>query len=274
MFMLLYLSLAVLSTFLGSHSSASRMYVDLRSREVLVAWVTYCIMWAACSARHPDLQSYGVGLDYRGLRHLALSDHTAVKTALAVADYLRSQARADRAVFTLRDGGSATFDLAEQYVSGNQGQELRQVWQEEVAAAAARQAAHWQEVQRKQLLAAQLAAQLEEDRAEEAAAREAKQGAAEEYDGLVGPWYRRQWSAEYQALQQAERKVQLAVQTCSETRSALDAALKSPDPVIQPLPQGKAAGYRWLFFLRMPFMLRYAQGSWSCLPPCQRHLLW
>ena len=49
-------------------------------------------------------------------------------------------------------------------------------------------------------------------------------------------------------------------QTCSNTRSATEERLrhelKSPGPVIQPLPQSAHTAAQWLFFLYMPPLFR------------------
>ena len=174
-------STAVLHKFHESAASSSRMAVELRSREVLVGWAAYCAMHAACRRRHPDLQSFGVALDWRALRLLVLSDRSAVDAALGVAAYLQQHSREGRAVFSLQGGGAATFQLAEQFARGADGSWLRQIWLQEVAAAEARKQAHWGEVQSKQRLAAQLRAQLDEDHAALAAAEAAYNQAREEH---------------------------------------------------------------------------------------------
>ena len=77
-------------------------------------------------------------------------------------------------MFSLRDGGVATFQFAEAYTYGSQGWQLRQVWVQERSASEARRQAHWWEVQRKQQLAWQLESQLS---AEERAGRGSSAGA-------------------------------------------------------------------------------------------------
>ena len=50
------------------------MHVEMRSRGVLVAWVSHCLIHAAAAAAHPVVARFGCGLDGGDLRHLVLLD--------------------------------------------------------------------------------------------------------------------------------------------------------------------------------------------------------
>ena len=237
---------AVLHGFLASDASAARMRVDLRSRELLATWVALCLVHRATCAAHPLLQEYGVGVRWQDLRHLVLSDCAACEALRGVAAYLRQHTREGRAVFTLRDGGKATFAQAAAF--GQRSPELQRIWREEQATAARRKEAHWAEVWRKQTLAAQLRAELEEKKSAEAAAERARQEAYGIYDSSRVNRQRRSL---------CDTVLHNARLARSRTEARLAATLESPEPVIQPLPQGQATAAQWLFFLYMPDLFRW-----------------
>jgi crotonobetainyl-CoA:carnitine CoA-transferase CaiB-like acyl-CoA transferase len=146
-------------------------------------------------------------------------------------------------VFTLRDGGMATFMMAAQFAQHNQ--RLAEVWRREEDAAEERREAHWQEVLRRQALAATIRAQLAQMQADEDAARL-------QYNAVHGQhgWaYDQQVANCYAELQRAQRATM-------DTEVALKHALVPPPPVFQPLPRGLDGALRWLFFLYMPPLFR------------------
>jgi hypothetical protein len=253
---------AVLHTFKASTAAEARMSVELHSREVLVVWVAFCMLHAAASKEHPILQQYGVGLCWEDLRHLVLSDRTASSAALeAVAAYLQHHTRPGRAVFTLSDGGQATFSMAAQYAQSDA--DLRGIWLHENVEAEQRKEAHWLKVLEKKQLAAELRAKLVQEEAVEAAAQLAYNEAVARRAALPGNLYRtskRGYVSYYHhdcGVSECQRKLHAAQAACSSTRAALQQALVPPAPIIQPLPQVPEASHAWVFFLYMPHMLRY-----------------
>jgi hypothetical protein len=226
----------VLHTFKASAAAKARMCVELRSREVLVAWVAYCMLHAAASRQHPILQQYGVGLRWEDLRHLVLGDRTACDALLAVAAYLQRHSKPGRAVFTLRDGGQATFSMAKEYAQGDT--QIMATWKVEQDAAQDRREAHWQEVCGKVQQAESLQAVLTVE-------EEAEQAASEDLDSHFGEGRKKK-----KAALAAAKRARVS------TEAQLSQALKSPDPVFQPLPRGEDAALTWLFFLYMPPMFR------------------
>eukprot|EP01051_Picozoa_sp_SAG22_P001911 SAG22_NODE_79_length_21845_cov_17.798538_13_plen_799_part_00 len=131
--------------FMQTKEAAARMAVELRSREVLVIWVAFCLIFAAARCRYTVLKEYGVGLRWEDLRHLVLGDKIAQDTALSVCNFLHKNTRDSAAVFTLRDE-APTFQMAEEY-----GREfLISKWNVEQKRAEQRRSKHWDVVQLKQ----------------------------------------------------------------------------------------------------------------------------
>ena len=114
---------------------------------MLITWVAVCLVHAATSKQHPILPQYGVALDYRDLRYPLLSDlrqlllsylrhlllsnlrpvllsdlcprllneRAADNAVLAMAAYLQRHTQPGMQMFTLSNGGHATYAMAEQY---------------------------------------------------------------------------------------------------------------------------------------------------------------
>lgn len=247
---------AVLHTFTASAAGGARMQADLRSRGLLVAWVALCCVHAAAARRHPLLLEYGVGVDWHDLRHLALSDRPAVDAALATAAYLRAHTRS-RAVFTLADGGRATFDLARRFAL--QDPALLRLQREEQAAAEQRKAAHWAAVSAKKAEVAQLRRRLEGEEAAEASAKQQYTNAYNEWNCLR--IYSEGRAAAERRKDAAAKSYTDAQSSCARTNTAIESALVPPEPVLQPLPAAADASGTWLFFLHMPPLLRRGTGG-------------
>jgi hypothetical protein len=182
------------------------------------------------------LSQYGVALRWQDLQHLVLSDKQAVAAALAVAAYLQQQYKPGKELFSLRDGGSATFLMAKQYAAADG--RLQLLLAHEQQAAAERVNAHWRVVQEKQADARNIRPQLaraKEDYSRWCDAYNAKPAGKDHYE-------RGMRDAAYNKVKNLELE--------------LEAAETPPPPVIQPLPAVPAAAGQWLFFLHMPEQLR------------------
>lgn len=241
---------AVLQGFLGSPASAARMRVELRSRGLLVTWAAYCMADAAACAARPLVASYGVSLRADDLRHLVLSNRQACDALLGVAAYLRR--RHGQPLFSLADGGSATFSFAATFAAADGG--MAATLQQEQAAAAARQAEHWRQVQEKQRKVAHLRARLQQETLEEAEAQAAYTDASNAWNGARDP-YRHGLQQE---MDRCRSKLDTARSCVSRTKGELNRALAAPRPVIQPLPQGTDMARKTLFFAYCPRLLRWA----------------
>lgn len=87
------------------------MQAELRSCELLV-WIACAMVFTAVRHKYPKtMMDHGVCLCPNDLRHLVLSEKIAVDAALKLAEFLRRHTRQSRAVFSLLDGGNATFAM-------------------------------------------------------------------------------------------------------------------------------------------------------------------
>ncbi|KAG2492053.1 hypothetical protein HYH03_009551 [Edaphochlamys debaryana] len=221
---------------------------ELYSRELLVVWVAYCLIHAAADHEYGIVQQYGVALSYTDLRHLALSDRAAVDAALAVAAYLQRRTVPGRELFSLRDGGSSTFEMARSFAASNS--RLQQLWQQEQEDAEARQNQHWAEVLRKKALARKLRSELYQLQSEGASLQSTLDRVRSRYNsgGRHAP--------SYYELQQASYDVSDNQSKQDSKQREIEAAEKAPSAVLQPLPAAPGAARVWVFFLHMPPLFR------------------
>jgi transposase-like protein len=219
----------------GSKAGAALLQVELHSRQVLVAWVAYCILFRATRG-HQVLRQYGVALRWQDLQHLVLSDRQAVDTALAVAAYLQQQHKPGKEMFSMRDQGKATCEMAQQYAAADG--LLQLLLAQEQKAAAERVDAHWRKVVEKQAEAQAVRVQLE--------------AAREEHRRLCEAWQ----AAPHGNSRREQSQKDVARNKVIGLERQVAFAEAPPPPVIQPLPAAVAAAGQWLFFLHMPRQLR------------------
>ncbi|GIL75394.1 hypothetical protein Vretifemale_5196 [Volvox reticuliferus] len=223
------------------------MRVELRSRELLVVWVAYCLVREAALRQHPLVSNYGVFGSHHDLRHLVLSDRTSVDAALSVAAYLQRNSVIGRQLFSLHDAGVSTMDMAEEYVKGCP--RLLDIWSLEQQDAEARVAAHWAEVLRKQELARKLRPELDELESE-GRRLDRELADARSLANMCQQTYRDDVKKVLQKVRNNERATK-------SKRNELEDAERAPAPVVQPLPRSSTLAQRWLFFLHMPPLLRH-----------------
>ncbi|CAM9896127.1 unnamed protein product, partial [Ectocarpus fasciculatus] len=169
---------SVLAGFLDAHSGdgGSCMLVERHSRETLVCLIAYAVAFAVNRRLlwPKEMLAFGVCLRTADLQHLVLADKLAVDAALGLADYLTfANCGTEKAIFSLADGGRATFSLALKVASGSP--ELRRIWENEVVAANRRCDAHWAKVEAQQATLVKLRKELlayEEELVENQAAYE------------------------------------------------------------------------------------------------------
>lgn len=119
---------------------------ELNSRELLVGWIIFSVVHANCLIGDPLLREYGVGLNWRCLSHLTLSDKVAIDAALQTATYLRKFSYTLKPVFSL-NANDATFELARRHALTSSA--LQTCWQNEKKQMNVKKAAHWKAVQEK-----------------------------------------------------------------------------------------------------------------------------
>jgi hypothetical protein len=237
--------------FISSKASQAFLKVEQRSRELLVVWVAYCMTFEATRTMYPLAAQYGVAPDFKDLQRLVLSDRAAADAALAVAEYLRQHQKSGLDLFSLKDQGAATFQFAEAFARGSWA--MMDTWQQETYDAGQRVEKHWQEVQRKQRLAADLRSKL-------STLRQEYSRLCSERDRLYVPHKPSyEQSSVYSVAKNRATNKQNEI---SSTESKLRAAEQAPAPVIQPLPKEERRALQWIFFLYMPPVLRcLSRGS-------------
>lgn len=208
----------------------------VRSRETLACWALACLADRAACVLHPQLARYSVALRFTHLRWLSLTDGQAHAALQAVCGYLRCRS-ADGAmplpVFSCRPG-DATPRLAFEVAAASP--ELRAAWVAEQAAAAARAAAHWREVRRKQALASDLRVRVASELAAAAAARAA-------WEEAPAGDVRVRWVRSYRGRSYPENIRQRRLTRRALLRGAARATGRRAHPSAHPArPQGWAGG--------------------------------
>jgi hypothetical protein len=215
------------------------------------AAAAYFLQLSCTTRRHASVISqFGVSLDWQDLRHVLLSDRTATDAALAVGSYLQRCSKPGKELFSLRNK-AATFAAAEQYAESDH--EMRGLLQQHKADCKARFDAHAAEVQRKKRLVARIRSEIQSLESEYS---RLKRDSDAEYS----------FSARYQSARyhQLGNRISSVNSQIKQKEAELKAALKSPEPVIQPIPQSPGLARRWLFFLHMPPLLQRLARA-SCL---------
>lgn len=203
----------------------SELPVALRSKELLVTWIVYCLVHSANKRVHTVMAGFGVALRAEDLRHLVLADRADLKAALSVHSYLRAECTS-RALFSQRCP-LVSFQFAEQFAYKNQ--RMCAMWTTEQITAAHRKTRHWNEVLTKQ-------AQAKVHRA--AIATLAAEISSFKYTAMpcVGDRTHKQ-----RVLRQREEDTMDEMSSrLRSLNSALAATLVAPAPVIQPLPEDQS----------------------------------
>jgi hypothetical protein len=215
------------------------------------AAAAHCLQLSCTTQRHAAVISqFGVSLDWQDLRHLLLADRTATDAALAVGSYLQRFSKPGKELFSLRNK-AATFAAAEQYAESDH--EMRKLLQLHHEDCRARCAAHAHEVQRKKDLVAEIRSELQDLRSR---VSQLKSASNAEYSYSV-----RHQSARYHQLVAETYSVNSQI---NNKEAEEQAALESPEAVIQPIPKSPSLARRWLFFLHMPPLLQRLARA-SCL---------
>ncbi|CAM9254126.1 unnamed protein product, partial [Sphacelaria rigidula] len=257
----------VLDTLRGTEiDSVTCMAVELRSREVLVRWIAYAIVYASARV-HGPMAKYGVSLQPNDLRHLVLSDKLAVDAALNVADFLRQNTREGKAIFTLADSGRATFSFAKKVARRNT--TLQSIYRDEMKAAKNRKNRHWSEVQHKRAERLRLRSEIEQLNETLAYQEEhlrltkaARDDAPGSGDGECRRNVNRPWRYGFFCDCTLCSEVRNADDACSSTKTIISSkraefeGAEHAAPVVQPIPEDESMALQVLFFLHMPETFR------------------
>ena len=235
---------SVASAFRKTPAAQAQLTSELRSRETLLAWISFCLVYKAAVAGCAELAGYAPALDPSDLRHLVLSDKSAVDAALRVAAYLQQmRATGTPPVFSLR-ARDGTFDFGWDYARRH----LSLEWATEKASAESRKARHWDQVQSQKKALCKLDSEL-------AALGQQLAIAEAELQRLPRITYH-STDAQGTAWRAAEsRVVSLRRQEQSKEYEICSMEVP-PSAILQPLPREEAAGLSIFFFIRMPTLFR------------------
>ncbi len=214
--------------------------VELRSQELLVTWVAFCLIHKATCHAHPLLRKFSVPLDAESLRHLALSQKTAIDAVMCVASYLRAH-KASSPVFSLLSN-DATFLLAREFA--RDASDMSTAWQQEKAQAQERQQQHWDIVVAKQRRLQELDAKLRRLESQ-------KRSVEREFD-QTSPPSKYTTHAEDKQRRALQREIDNIEQSIRSTQSEIKNEERPPAPIFQPLPAVESAAMPILFFVMMP----------------------
>lgn len=202
-----------------------------------------CLVHAAACHEHSDhMAGFGVGLSWQQLRPLRLCSKAANDALLSVCSYLRAHTRPGLELFSQQAPTLAMALLVAQDSASYQF-----VLQHHQAAAAARKQAHWVEVQRKQAAAAQELQNIGQLTVDLGPLREELCDARTDKEG-VDSYERRHktsvWKAAVRRFKNAQHAVDSKQSQLYSAEQRRKEALKPPDFIVHPLPEGESAAYQ------------------------------
>lgn len=222
-------------------SSRALMAAELDSRELLIVWVSFCLVHKMNNQCEPLLANFGVPIEPKEIRHLKLSDKVFSDAALQVVAYLHS-ARDDRpSLFSLREDDQ-TMSFALQRARGDS--VVMAAWRTEQAAAKGRQQHHWTQVLSKQERLRELDENLAELKGQMISAERA-------FDNTAYPSPHTS-SQNDSKRSEASKKIKRLTGEITETNELITATEKPPYPVLQPLPMKEDLALPILFFILIP----------------------
>eukprot|EP00978_Attheya_sp_CCMP212_P023960 scaffold74582_cov30-Attheya_sp.AAC.1 len=241
-----HLYCTTLHGFRGSLNKNSDRLAEIKSREVLVVWVAYCLVFASvkkhCSR---TMNGIGVGLNFKWLGQLVLSDRTSWETACKVARYLAKQkTESCPGLFSLESLASqeTTFLVAERYSIAH----FSSILKEERRNAVSRVKKRWKQVLAKK-------EEVETLRQQEQSLRW-KLASAE--NDLLSARNRNSYNDESDRIRVCEEGVERITSELRITQNQINEQVKAPDPICQPLPKADSKAHRLLFFYFMPQVFR------------------
>ncbi len=148
------------------------VYTKLRSHELLVFWISCCLIHREAVREHPMLNNYGIPLQFTDLKHVVTDDERGVNAVKQLAKYIKTWCKLpDVTLFSLRaKERDATCKFAYNFAIIDAGMAAR--WNQEIELVSQRENAHWQAVCIKKNNARRLRKEIED---EEAKIRKRKQ---------------------------------------------------------------------------------------------------
>ena len=215
---------------------------ELHSRELLVVWIAYCVVFSHVHEKNgDDLPDMGVCLKYEDLRHLVLSSRRLWTIVHVVKCFLRDRYRVDREIFSLRCP-EATFLMGETFAKQN----LQGVYNQDIRDMKTRVANRWAEIEMKKR-------KLEVLRRELVSLEEQKVLAKRNADEADCSSFFYDSSAQ---LARCRRELQSITSRVERQKAEIARVRKAPPPIEQHLPRDSRKAQRWIFFLHMPAPLR------------------
>ncbi len=241
---------------------------ELRSRELLVIWIAYCLCFKTARTRFSEiLGNVGVALSYQDLQHLVLSDKEAWEVSRKVATFLHNNHSKGGELFSLSEQ-PPTFVAAERYSRAH----LGEVFDQEKANASHRIEEHWDAVQCKKKGAEELRSQIEQHKGQASKLRgEIARLDCQLFDLSCEIESIQKTSFKRHILEESERRQRtLMQQRVNSVRDderlktiihslecELVDTLSAPPPVCQPLPKNEIKAHQLLSFLHMPPLFRF-----------------
>jgi hypothetical protein len=228
----------------------ARVLVELRSREMLVVWVVFCLVHHDCKTSYSALAAmFGVPIRWGDLRHECLEDREAWEAAGRVRGYLEANTVEGSELFQLSKP-VPTLRFAEAFASQDAG--MCEVLNLEKEDAGDRKAEYWAAVQEKRDLSATLRekiAKLEES-------VETLNGQQEEIKRKLRVGEYPDAAEGQKEERKINRQIDLAKLHLIDRKRELANAQQVPPAVLQPLPAQDELANRVIFMLTMPLQLR------------------
>eukprot|EP01036_Dinobryon_divergens_P022332 gene22332-30577_t len=222
---------------LQSHATAKHLSgVELKSRELLSAWIIYCLLHRAVRIHFPLVREYDVCLRGCDLRHLVLSDRRAIDAATAVHRYLSRHSTTRQELFSMRMP-EISYKFAEQYAKSSP--RMKTIYQRELDAASKRKAARWRKIQSQKIQAAELRIKIADIQAQ-------MNKITFHYDRYGSKIF----DTEYYKWEDLNTDL-------SSKQATLGVAETPPPPIFQPLPSNETFAMRAIGFLYLPLELRH-----------------
>ena len=223
---------------------------ELHSRELLVVWIAYCVVFSHVHEKNgDDLPDMGVCLKYKDLRHLVLSSRRLWTIVHVIKCFLRDRYRVDREIFSLRCP-EATFLMGENFAKQN----LQRVYDQDFRDMKTRVDNRWTEIKRKKQKLKILRRELESLEEERQQALD-KKNAAEE-DCRLFVYDTDELARSRRELERCNDELQLITSRVERQNAEIARVRKAPPPIEQHLPRDSRKAQRWIFFLHMPAPLR------------------